>query len=122
MSLVFSPNVKQLSSETFLIRFFELSPIAISHVFWKQISHITSCVFPQIIKNSSHFKDHNQHTIAAISRLLLVNACTSWQNHNVNQKARVNKVTMLVPEVQPTYEEEALHAAVHKIPKIISVN
>jgi hypothetical protein len=27
---------------------------------------------------------------------------------------------MLVPEVQPTYEEEALHAAVHKIPKIIS--
>lgn len=67
-----------------------------------------ACVL-KTIKYSSH-QDYYQSMHAIADKIIL----------STKTKQQFMRHTKLIPVVQPTYEEEVLHAAVHKIPKTIS--
>lgn len=104
--------------------FFQIFPVA--HLQWFLETNIPNHLLYMFLKSLKKKKNssrlgHNQRIVVAISRYsqfvhaLADKIITSNQN-----KARANRVGNILPVVQPTYEEEVLHVALHKIPKTIS--
>lgn len=105
--------------------FFQIFPVA--HLQWFLETNIPNHLLYMFLKNLFFKKNssqlgHNLRIAVAISRLYFqsVHALADKIITSNQNKARVNRVGNIIPVVQPTYEEEVLHVALHKIPKTIS--
>lgn len=103
--------------------FFQIFPVA--HLQWfletNIPNHLLYMFLKSLKKKNSSRLGHNQRIVVAISRYSqFVHALADKIITSTQNKARANRVGNILPVVQPTYEEEVLHVALHKIPKTIS--